>query len=223
MAGQNIELTAADGHCFSAYLSRPVGPPRGGLIVLQEIFGLTEQMMRCADRFAEAGFSTIMPAQFDRVEKGLVIDYADFQTGVKTAMAIAEKDLLADMEAARLAVVDAGATAAIGYCFGGTNAYLAASLLPICCAVSFYGGGISGLVGRMSPKVPVMYHFGGADSYIPASAIDVIRTGDPDGRFFSYEGAGHGFSCDDRDGYSEAAAVLAEERSLQFLAEHVDG
>lgn len=222
MTGQTIELTAADGHRFSAYLSQPAGQPRGGLIVLQEIFGLTGQMKRCADRFAEAGYATILPAQFDRVEKDRVIDYADFQAGGTIAMSISEPDLLADMEAARVAVAEAGATAAIGFCFGGTNAYFAACQLPIRCAVSYYGGGINRLVGRMSPQVPVMYHFGGTDNYIPESTIDEIRAADPGGTFFSYEGAGHGFSCDDRDGYSEAAAVLAEERSLQFLAEHVD-
>jgi carboxymethylenebutenolidase len=81
------------------------------------------------------------------------------------------------------------------------------------------GGGIGSLVERMQPKAPVMYHFGAEDSYIPESTIEQIREADPSGIFHIYEGAGHGFNCDDRDSYDAESAKLSEQRSLEFLAE----
>lgn len=215
---ESIELTAADGHTLAAYRAMPEGRPRGGLVIIQEIFGVTPQMMRCVDRYAAAGYASILPALFDRKERNLRLGYTEFQRGGTLAMSIPEEQVLADVEAARLAVADAGASAILGFCWGGTIAYLAACRLPFACAVSYYGGGVSRLAGRMRPTVPVQYHFGAGDSFIPPAAIDTVRAADPGGEFHVYEGAGHGFSCDDRDGYHAAAASLAEERSLEFLA-----
>jgi carboxymethylenebutenolidase len=221
MQGNIIELTAADGHRLAAYKVLPDGQPKGGVVILQEIFGMTAQMKRCTDRYAEAGYISILPALFDRVERDLVLDYADFQTGGKTSVSIDEQDLLADMDAARNNVAGAGRTAAVGFCFGGSNAYLAACNLDVDCAVAYYGGGIGQLMGRMEPRVPVMYHFGSEDTYIPPSTINKIRKINADGVVHVYEGAGHGFSCDDRHGYDPEAAHLAERRTLEFLGEHL--
>jgi carboxymethylenebutenolidase len=216
-----IELTAADGHCLAAYKVVPDSQPKGGVVILQEIFGMTDQMKRCTDRYAEAGYISILPALFDRVERDLVLDYTDFQTGGKTSAAIDEQELLADIDAARKAVSGIGRTAAIGFCFGGSNAYLAACNLNFNCAVAYYGGGIGQLIDRMQPRVPVMYHFGSEDAYIPSSTIEKIREVDTSGVVHVYEAAGHGFSCDDRDGYVAEAASLAEQRTLEFLNKHL--
>jgi carboxymethylenebutenolidase len=221
MTGKMIELTTADGHRLSAYKSVPDGQPIGGLVVMQEIFGVTEQMKRCTDRYAEAGYISILPAMFDRIEKDVMLSYGDFQKGGQMAMAIDEQHLIIDIEAARQSVAGAGRTAIIGYCFGGTLAYLAACKLDFACAVSYYGGGISRLTDRMQPQVPVMYHFGADDAFIPATAIDQIKTADQAGIFHVYTGAGHGFCCDDRDGYEREAAAISETRSLAFLGEHL--
>lgn len=221
MSAKIIELTAADGHNLAAYKAVPDGQPKGGVVILQEIFGMTEQMKRCANRYAEAGYISILPALFDRAERDLVVEYTDFQTGGKISASIDEHDLLADIEAARKAVSGVGRTGVIGFCFGGTNAYLAACNLEFDCAIAYYGGGIGQLVTRMQPRVPVMYHFGGEDNYIPASTIDKIREVDPGGIVHVYEGAGHGFSCDDRHGFHAEAAGLAEQRSLDFLAQYL--
>jgi carboxymethylenebutenolidase len=221
MAGRNTELTAADGHRLAAYKAVPDGQPKGGVVILQEIFGITEQMKRCTDRYAEAGYISILPALFDRTERDLVLDYTDFQTGGRISASVDEQDLMTDIDAARSAVAGAERTAVVGFCFGGTSAYLAACNLEFKCAVAYYGGGIGHLVDRMQPKVPVMYHFGGEDTYIPPSTIEKIRAADPGGIVHVYEGAGHGFSCDDRHGYHPKAASLAEQRTLDFLGRHL--
>jgi carboxymethylenebutenolidase len=221
MPGSNIELTAADGHRLAAYKVVPECQPKGGVVILQEIFGMTDQMKRCADRYAEAGYISILPALFDRVEPGLVLEYTEFQTGGKTSASIDEQDLLADIDAARNAVTGGDRVGVIGFCFGGSNAYLAACNLDFNCAVAYYGGGIGQLVDRMQPRVPVMYHFGAEDTYIPPSTIDGIREVDSTAVVHVYKGAGHGFSCDDRHGYVAEAAILAEQRTLEFLSEHL--
>jgi len=221
MPASTVELTAADGHSLAAYKVVPECQPKGGVVILQEIFGMTDQMKRCTDRYAEAGYVAILPALFDRVERDLVLDYTDFQTGGKTSASIDEQDLLADIDAARIAVLGADRTAIVGFCFGGSNAYLAACNVDFNCAVAYYGGGIGQLIDRMQPRVPVMYHFGAEDAYIPSSTIDRIREVDSHGVVHVYEGAGHGFSCDDRHGYVAEAASLAEKRTLDFLSEHL--
>ena len=217
--GRMVELTAADGHRLQVYRASPEGQPRGGLVMIQEIFGMTEQMQRCADRYAAEGYAVALPAMFDRVEPGLSLGYTEFQRGGQASQAITEENLLADAEASRLSVSDAGRTAIIGYCWGGTAAYIGANLGNFDAAICYYGGSIGNLVERMQPTVPVMYHFGADDSYIPESMIDQIREADPSGIFHIYEGAGHGFNCDDRDSYNAGAAKLSEQRSLEFLVE----
>jgi carboxymethylenebutenolidase len=219
--GAMINLTAADGHVFAAYQASPRGKARGGLVIIQEIFGVTAQMKRCADRFAEAGYLSLVPALFDRQERGLTLTYKDFQKGGSTARSIPEEQILADVEAARHEALSAGAVAIIGYCWGGTIAYLAASRLPFGCAVSYYGGGIGELAGRMHPNIPVMYHFGAADRFIPMTTIDKIRRADSNGVFHVYDGADHGFNCDDRESYHAEASRLSEERTLDFLSRHL--
>jgi len=136
-------------------------------------------------------------------------------------MSIPEDQVLADVEAARLAAADGGKTAIIGFCWGGTVAYLAACNLPLACSVSYYGGGAGRLSERMRPKIPVMYHFGAEDKFIPPATIAQIRKADPAGVFHVYEGARHGFDCDDRDGYHADAAALSERRTLEFLVRHL--
>ena len=219
--GEMIELQAADGHRFEAWLATPKGKPRGGIVVIQEIFGVTEQMQRCTDHYAEAGYLAILPAMFDRKERGVRLGYTEFQKGGGYAQSIPEAEVLADVEAARQRVAGAGKTAILGFCWGGTVAYLAASQLPFACAASYYGGGVARLIDRMQPKVPVMYHFGATDHFIPTATIDKIRKADPGGIFHVYEGAGHGFNCDDREGYDAGAAALSDGRTLEFIARHV--
>ncbi|MCZ6517912.1 MAG: dienelactone hydrolase family protein, partial [Gammaproteobacteria bacterium] len=133
-----VELTAADGHRLPVYRDSPEGQPRGGLVMIQEIFGMTEQMKRCADRYAAQGYAVALPAMFDRVEPGLVLGYTEFQRGGQAAQAITEEYLLADTEVSRTSVSDAGKTAIIGYCWGGTAAYIGACLGSFDAAICYY-------------------------------------------------------------------------------------
>lgn len=219
--GEMLELCAADGHRFAAWKAIPEGPPRGGLVVIQEIFGMTEQMKRCTERFAAAGYTAILPALFDRKERNALLGYGEFQRGGTLAMSIPEEQILADVEAARREVAPAGNTGITGYCWGGTIAYLAAATLPFACAVSWYGSGVGRLAARLQPKVPVLYHFGAKDAFIPPATIDQIRKADPSGTFHVYDGADHGFACDDRASHHPGATALAEQRTLAFLAAHL--
>ncbi len=219
--GKIIEITAGDGHKLAAWKAMPKGTPKGGVVIIQEIFGVTEQMKRCTDCFAEAGYLAILPAMFDRKERNVLLGYRDFQKGGTLASSIADEEVLADVEAARRDVAVAGKTAIIGYCWGGTVAYQAACTLPFDCAASFYGGGVGKLVERMKPKVPVIYHFGANDKFIPAATIGKIRAADTAGIFHVYDGADHGFGCDDRESYNAGAAALANTRTLEFLAQRL--
>lgn len=221
--GEMIGLTAGDGHELAAYRAAPAGAPAGGIVLLQEIFGLTAQMRRVADRYAAQGYEVVMPSMFDRIAPDMVLGYGEFQRGGQSAMSIPEAHQLADIEAARGALGGAGRIAAAGFCWGGSLAFLAACRLDIACAVSWYGGSIGRLMEANRPRVPVMYHFGAEDAFIPAEVIDAVRALDPKAPVFVYEGAGHGFCCDDREGFHAEAAALSERRSLDFLADHMAG
>ena len=219
--GQMITLVAADGHTFNAYRAEPKDKPKGGLVIIQEIFGLTDQIKRTGDRFADAGYLAIVPAMFDRIEPGLTFTYREAPKGIAIVQRLEQRSTLADLEAARGAAAEGGKTAIMGYCWGGTLAYLGAARGWFDAAVSYYGGGVSRLMGEMKPKVPVLYHFGETDGHIPLSDVEKIAAGDPDGIVHVYEGADHGFVCDDRASYNAAATELSEKRTLAFLAEHL--
>lgn len=217
--GEAIRLTARDGHELDAYRAEPAGDPIGGVVVVQEVFGLTPQIERVADRFAEAGFRAIAPALFDRVGRGLVVDYGELEKGREIMRQLEWPNTLADVSAA----VDAMAgtpCAVVGFCWGGTVAYMAAAHVPIHAAVSYYGSAIASLTEH-TPKCPVLYHFGADDSSIPPDAIERIRQAHPDGIFHVYPNAGHAFANEDRPSFRKDAAELSFERTLAFLRERL--
>lgn len=214
-----IELSAPDGHRFSAYRAQPVGAPRGGLVIIQEIFGLTRHMCEVADQYAAEGYLCLAPAMFDRVRPGIVLDYSQIQQGVETMMALKPPQTLLDVGSAVDAAAAVGKTAVIGYCWGGTIAYVAACRLPISAAVCYYGGRILQYADR-TPRCPVMYHFGEQDQSIPLATVEKVRELHPQGIFHVYP-AGHGFNCSERSTYEPQSARLAFERSLEFLRSHV--
>lgn len=214
--GETVRLRTADGHELDAFEVRPKGPPRGGLVVVQEIFGLTDHIKRVAEQYAERGFHTLAPAMFDRLGPDIVLDYSDIETGVAKMRQLNWDDALADVAAA-VEHLRPGGVAVIGYCWGGTVAYAAAAGLDIDAAVVYYGGGIANMLDR-KPACPVMYHFGDQDHAIPMDAIRKIQSAHPEGIYHVYSGAGHGFNCDDRASYDAAAAQTAFERSLEFLS-----
>ena len=220
--GEMIKLTAGDGHKLDAYQANPEGGAKGGLVIIQEIFGVTDQMKRVADRYAQAGYLSIVPAMYDRVERNIVVPYEEFTKGLDIVQnQLDAENTLADVEAARLIASKAGNIAILGFCWGGSIAYLSAASLDFAAAISYYGGEVPNYVDHMKPKVPVIYHFGELDPRIPLDAVDKVKRADPDNPLHIYEGADHGFCCDDRGSYHPDAAALSEERSLAFLVTHL--
>ena len=214
---------ARDGHEFNAWLVAPSGPARGAVVIAQEIFGVNRHIRAVADGYAAAGYVTIAPCLFDRIRRGIELGYSekDTQEGRGYRLQIPLEKTLLDLSASVNVVRHAGRVAAIGYCWGGSLAYVAASTLPVACAVSYYGGQIAKDHLDKQPKRPVLYHFGDQDPYIPPSDIEKIRAADPNGEFHVYP-ADHGFNCDERASYDAASAQLARERTLAFLVQHLE-
>jgi carboxymethylenebutenolidase len=220
--GTNIELTASDGHRLAAYRADPAGKPRGGLVVIQEIFGVNSHMRSVADGYAADGYLAIAPALFDRAERGFEVGYSppDIERGRAVRAKIALDDALKDVAAAIKAAASAGKVGIVGYCWGGTVAWAAATRLDGLAASSpHYGGGIAEIATER-PRCPVMFHFGETDQQIPMTDVEKIRKAQP-GQTVHVYAAGHGFNCDQRGSYHAASAKLARERTLAFLRQHV--
>jgi carboxymethylenebutenolidase len=220
--GETLTLTAEDGHKFSAYRAAPAGTPRGGIVVVQEIFGVNGHIRGVADGYAADGYRVIAPALFDRVGKDVDLGYtdADIAQGRAIRDRITFDHALADVEAARQALGAAGRIGIVGYCWGGTVTWLAAARLPgFAAASSYYGGGI-GKFASEHPRCPTQCHFGERDHAISLDEVDAVRKANPDVAVFTYA-AGHGFNCEARASHDAPSARLARERTLEFFRAHV--
>ncbi len=217
-----IELTAADGHRFSAYVAAPAGPPRGALVVVQEIFGVNPHIRSVADGFAAEGYLAIAPALFDRVERGVELGYgeADIQRGFALKTATGNDAPLLDIAAAVVHVKGAGKVGVVGYCWGGLLSWLAACRLDgLAASVPYYGGGMPDQA-MLRPRCPVLAHFGEKDSHIPLASVEAFRTAQPGVTIELYP-APHGFNCDQRASYDAASAAQARQHTLAFLRRHL--
>jgi carboxymethylenebutenolidase len=221
--GEFTTIMARDGHEFQAYLAAPTGKPRGAVVVLQEIFGVNSHIRSVTDGFAAQGYTDIAPALFDRVRRGIELGYGpeDRQQAIGYMQQIKIDSALKDVGAASVVVKNSGRVGVVGYCWGGKLAYLAACDLPVACAVVYYGKIADQLDKK--PKHPVMYHFGSLDKSIPLSDVEKIKAARPEGTLFLYEGADHGFNCDQRPSYNPDAAALARQRTLDFFARYLAG
>ena len=221
--GKNIELTASDGHKFSAYVAEPSGKPKGALIVVMEIFGVNSHIKRVTDEYAGDGYLAIAPAFFDRVQRGLDIGYTpqDIEVGRGIMQKMKFEDALKDVEAARQNVAAAGKTGIIGYCWGGSLSFKSAcNVNGLACAVAYYGGSIPSLINE-KPKCPVLFNWGETDASIPLEKAKEVAAAHKDHIHHFYPGAGHGFNCEQRGSYNAEAAKLARTRSLEFLKKHI--
>jgi len=217
------QLTSADGKRFSVYRAEPGGVPRGAIIVVQEIFGVNHHIRAVADGFARVGYLALAPALFDRIRPGVELGYdaAGIAEGRPFVGHLGWDAPIADIEATVAAAKTAGRVAVVGYCWGGSLAFLSAVKVDgIACAVGYYGGQIAARLDR-PPRVPLMLHFGEQDASIPLADVEKIRRAAPAATVFTYPGAGHGFSCDERQSYEASSAALARERTLAFVREHV--
>ena len=220
-----IALTAADGHVLAAYVVEPATTPTAGMVVIQEIFGVNTHIREDADRFAAAGYLAIAPHMFDRVERGVDIGYSPetIAQGREYAMALTPDGIAADVVAAIGELRARGVTKVgiVGYCFGGTVSAMAACNLEVDAAVSYYGGGLGDLVkSAMTPKVPMICHFGDRDVWIPAEVVESVAAAWPAVTVYRYD-ANHGFHCDHRADYDQPSSDLAQERTLAFFAEQL--
>lgn len=213
-------LTASDGHEFDAYEVHPDGA-HASIVIVQEIFGVNSHIRSVVDQYASFGYRAIAPAVFDRGETGVELDYdeAGMKRGIELATTIPFGDMMLDVAAAVDHVADSGPVALIGYCFGGSVAWVAASSLPVAATVGYYGGQIHGMIDRQ-PAVPVMLHFGEHDHGIPLDKVQEIAAAHPEVPVHIYEGAEHGFNCDVRASHDARSSAIALGRTLEFLDSH---
>jgi carboxymethylenebutenolidase len=219
---ETLRLEADDGSKFSAYHALPAQPPRGGLVVLQEIFGVNSHIRRVADGFAAQGYEVLAPALFERLESGVELGYdGEDMAKARTFPARLGWDApLRDIAATAAALRGVGKVGVVGYCWGGSLSYLAAARLPgIAAAVGYYGSAIAKNLDA-TPQVPTLLHFGASDASIPPADIEAIRARHPAITVHVYA-AGHGFNCDARSAFEPKSAQLALERTLGFFAEHL--
>jgi carboxymethylenebutenolidase len=221
--GDRVQLRAIDGFAFGTYQAMPATRPRGGIVVIQEIFGVNDHIRQVCDGYAAAGYAAIAPQIFDRVQRDVEMGYEpnDMTRGIDIARGkLKMEQTMLDLQAA---VDDArrfGKVGVVGYCFGGLLAWIAASdLTGISASCAYYGGGVAGQLDRR-PRCPVMMHFGAKDAHIPLTDVDKVRKAHPEVTIHVYD-ADHGFNCDHRASYDAAAAKLARTRSLEFFAAHV--
>jgi len=220
--GQHIKLKPAPGVEIAAYRADPAGKPRGGLVVIQEIFGVNSHIRSVCDGYAADGYLAVAPALFDRFERGVDIGYTppDVARGRDLRAKANIDDALADIAAARAVAAEAGKVGVIGYCWGGYLSWLAAARVPgFACAICYYGGGMHEAIGE-NPKVPVLAHFGEKDQMIPVEGVKKLAAAHPGAAVHIYA-ADHGFNCDQRGSYDAPSAKLARERTIEFLREYV--
>ena len=218
-----MRIAAKDGHALDAYL-KEVAHAKGAVVIVQEIFGLTHHIRTMVDRYAAYGYTTLAPALFDRVERNLVLSYDEggLKQGKEIANGLKAENILADIEAAITYLDDLVPRArigVIGYCFGGSYAWLSATRLRPDAVVCFYGSLIAKFAAE-TPRCPVQMHFGKQDHSISPEDIEKIRSAHPEIALHLYD-AGHGFCCDERESFSPECAHLAFKRSVEFLDEKV--
>jgi carboxymethylenebutenolidase len=220
--GQWVTLTASDGVRLAAYRADPAGKTRGGLVVVQEIFGVNSHIRSVCDGFAADGYSVVAPALFDRYQRNVDIGYTaeDIARGRELKAKADIDTALRDVAAARDEAASAGRVGIVGYCWGGFVAWMSAARLPgFACAVPYYGGGMLEAAAEQ-PKCPVMAHFGKRDAMIPVEGVEKLAEQHPEVQVFLYD-ADHGFNCDQRKSYDPASSALARERTLEFLRSNV--
>jgi carboxymethylenebutenolidase len=221
--GKMIELSAADGHKLAAYRAEPSGKPRAGLVVIQEIFGVNSHIKSVTDGFAADGYLAIAPAMFDRVQRNYDTGYSpdEIQAGLKVMQGLDWDNTLKDVTTAIQAAKGAGKVGIVGYCWGGTVAWVAAGRLSgLSASVPYYGGGIPNFIGEQ-PKIPVMFQFGEQDQSPTLEQAKKVAAAHPQAIAHYYPGAGHGFNCDHRPSYNAAASKQARERTLEFFRKHL--
>jgi len=216
---ETLELTASDGHRFALYQVLPSGAAKGSVLVIQEIFGVNAHIRELCHRYAAAGYRAAAPALYDRVQRGVELNYdaAGIEAGRAIVAQIPQQKTLDDLATAVAALRSTGRVGVVGYCYGGAMAWLAACKIDGVAAASCYYGGLIHQNRQLQPRCPVQLHFGELDAMIPLTKVDEIAAVHPELPVYRYP-ADHGFGCDHRASYHAPSAQLAEQRTLQLFA-----
>jgi|SRR5579863_1246333 len=217
---------------FPAYLALPAGPARGGVVVIQEIFGVNSHIRSVADRTAEAGYVALAPDLFWRVKPHIELGYTpdDIAKGREFRGKLKDDETVKDIEATSKVLASRPEMAGkkwgvMGFCYGGLQTYLTAARLKPAAASVYYGGGIANYLGEADHiKCPILFHFGEIDKGIPMDQVDKIKAAmasKADATVHVYPGADHGFHCDQRGSYNEGSAKIAWGRTVEFFHQHL--
>jgi carboxymethylenebutenolidase len=210
-----ITLKAADGFSLAAFRATPKDEIKGGLVVLQEIFGITDQLKGVVRAYARDGYDTVIPALYDRVAPGTVVPFSEPDRGRDLAYGLPLDQVMRDVSAAADCVRGPHGVSILGFCWGGGVIIRAAAELALRGAIAFYGTRLATYFGQR-PKCPLLFHFGRSDPNSTPEIIAELRKTFPAAETHVYE-AGHAFANEVRPAYVEAAAVLARRRTLDFL------
>lgn len=220
----NIALQTENGHEFVAYLSKPQTPPKACVIVLHEAFGTTPHIRRVADGFAAEGYLAIAPtllswATGKREGVVLPVNAEGLEEGRHLITATTPEQILATVQGCVDWAQGQGLTPlVVGYCWGGSCAYFAASHIPqLAACSSYYGGKLAEIVAQGQTKCPAIVHLATLDRYIDLAATqEAFQQFDPATPVYVYE-ADHGFNRDDGKTYSAPASALARQRTLELF------
>jgi carboxymethylenebutenolidase len=222
--GDSIRLRAEDGHEFEAWRADPMMPRKGAVVVVQEVFGVNAHIRDVCDRFAELGYSVIAPALFDRIQPGVELDYDEpgVTKGRELVGELGWDAPMVDIWASAKALRADGKVGVVGYCWGGSVAWLAGCRLDVGCVSAYYGRHIVEFLDE-KPRCPAILHFGAEDALIPPDNVKKVQAAHPNILVYVYAGAGHGFNCDRRADFRPDAASSALQRTLELFAKHLHG
>lgn len=224
---KDITITARDGHVMDGYFAMPASKPRGVIVVAQEMYGVTPYLCGVADHFAAHGYAAVAPALHDRLGKGYAFEYTKdgHDLGDRAYRSVDWDVSVRDLEDAgnwttAAAGVAADRIAVVGFCYGGTLAWMAACRYPLACAVSYYGGDLDTYANE-TPRCPILLHMGEDDRTFSPPKRAIFAKAQPNAPFQWYPKTGHGFDNAIRYPQYAEAAKLARQRTLAFLAEHL--
>jgi len=222
MSARKVSIAAADGHRLTAWRADPAGAPKAGVVVLHAVYGLTPHIGDVCNAWAQAGYTAIAPALFDRISPDIIFAYDNPGAGSRAYASLSKAQIFADIAACAAATDMPGRVVISGFCTGGTWAWQAAAAIPFAAQVNFYGSAVPAL-NDLDPLCPTIFHYGDTDHVVSLAEVHAIAARHPDAQTHIYPGAGHAFLNPDQGNFDPIAAELAWERSLAFLDAHLSG
>ena len=215
-----VKSAAEDGFQIPAYHAAPSGARKGGVIVIQEIFGIDEHVRRDVDRWASLGYEAVAPGLYERREPGFTAEHSEegIKAGIAHAMASPREQVLADIAGCRDFLSPRGKVCVVGYCYGGSFAWLSAGMLDGIAAASSYYGSMVRANATLKPRCRTIVHLGRQDAGIPCDEVKAeVEAANPGVPVYIYDDAGHGFNNEDPERYARQSAELARQRTLELF------